>query len=127
MYSKNWIVKPVPDKVEVEHLMETLGIDGILALLLAQRGIKEFESAKAFFRPEYAHLHSPFLMKDMKRAVDRIGHAIRHRENIMVYGDYDVDGTTSVAMLYSFLKKIYPNVDYYIPDRYTEEIGRAHV
>ena len=103
--------------------MEVLGVDGILATLLAQREVRDFESAKVFFRPAYEHLHSPFLMKDMQRAVDRISHAIRHRENIMVYGDYDVDGTTSVAMVYSFLKKIYPNVDYYIPDRYTEGYG----
>ena len=107
----------------IEHLKEVLGIDGILAMLLAQRRIRDFESAKVFFRPAFEHLHDPFLMKDMQRAVDRIGHAIRHRENIMVYGDYDVDGTTSVAMVYSFLKKIYANVDYYIPDRYTEGYG----
>ena len=123
MYSKNWMVIPVPDAAVTEHLTEVLGIDGILATLLAQRGIRDFESARAFFRPSYEHLYSPFLMKDMQRAVDRIGYAIRYRENIMVYGDYDVDGTTSVAMVYSFLKKIYPNVDYYIPDRYTEGYG----
>ena len=116
----------MPDTAVVEHLMEVLGVDGILAMLLAQRGIKDFENARAFFRPTYEHLYSPFLMKDMKRAVDRIDHAIRNRENIMVYGDYDVDGTTSVAMVYSFLKKIYPNVDYYIPDRYTEGYGISY-
>ncbi|MDR1172998.1 MAG: single-stranded-DNA-specific exonuclease RecJ [Bacteroidales bacterium] len=126
MYSKNWIVKPMPDTAVVKHLMEILGVDGILAALLAQRGIRDYNSAKAFFRPAYEHLHSPFLMKDMQRAVDRIDHAIRHRENIMVYGDYDVDGTTSVAMVYSFLKKIYPDVDYYIPDRYTEGYGVSY-
>ena len=117
------MAKPTPDATVVEHLKEVLGVDGILAVLLAQRGIRDFESARVFFRPAYEHLHDPFLMKDMQRAVDRIGHAIRHREKIMVYGDYDVDGTTSVAMVYSFLKKIYPNVDYYIPDRYTEGYG----
>jgi single-stranded-DNA-specific exonuclease len=106
--------------------MEVLGVDGLLAVLLAQRGIRDYDSAKAFFRPAHEHLYSPFLMKDMQRAVDRLGHAIRHRENIMVYGDYDVDGTTSVAMVYSFLKKIYPNVDYYIPDRYTEGYGVSY-
>ena len=126
MYSKNWIVKPAPDVTVVEHLKDVLGVDGILAVLLAQRGIKDFESARVFFRPSYEHLHDPFLMKDMQRAVDRIDHAIRHRENIMVYGDYDVDGTTSVAMVYSFLKKIYANVDYYIPDRYTEGYGVSY-
>jgi len=113
----------MPDTSVSEHLMDVLGVDDILAALLAQRGIYDFGSARAFFRPAYEHLHSPFLMKDMQRAVDRISHAIRHRENIMVYGDYDVDGTTAVAMVYSFLKKIYPNVDYYIPNRYTEGYG----
>ena len=117
----------MPDASVIEHLIEVLGIDGILAALLAQRGIEDFESAKAFFRPTFEHLHSPFLMKDMQRAIDRIDYAIRNREKIMVYGDYDVDGTTSVAMVYSFLKKIYPkNVDYYIPDRYTEGYGVSY-
>jgi len=126
MYNKNWMAKPTPDVTVVEHLKEVLGVDGILAVLLAQRGIRDFESAKVFFRPAYEHLHDPFLMKDMQRAVDRLDHAIRYRENIMVYGDYDVDGTTSVAMVYSFLKKIYSNVDYYIPDRYTEGYGVSY-
>jgi single-stranded-DNA-specific exonuclease len=126
MYCKKWMIKPTPDTAVVEHLTEVLGIDGILAMLLVQRGIRDFEGARAFFRPAFEHLYDPFLMKDMQRAVDRIGHAIRHRENIMVYGDYDVDGTTSVAMVYSFLKKIYPNVDYYIPDRYSEGYGISY-
>jgi len=126
MYSKNWIIKSAPNITVAEHLREILGVDSILATLLAQRGVHDFESAKAFFRPAFEHLHDPFLMKDMQRAVDRIIHAIRYRENIMVYGDYDVDGTTSVAMVYSFLKKIYPNVDYYIPDRYTEGYGVSY-
>jgi len=126
MYDKNWIIKPTPDATVVEHLMEVLGVDAIIAMLLVQREVRDFESAKAFFRPAYEYLHSPFLMKDMQRAVDRIDHAIRHRENILVYGDYDVDGTTAVAMVYSFLKKIYPNVDYYIPDRYTEGYGISY-
>ncbi len=126
MYSKNWILKPTPDATVIQRLTEALGIDSILAVLLAQRGIKDFEGAKAFFRPTYEHLHPPFLMKDMKRAIDRINHAIRNREKIMVYGDYDVDGTTAVAMVYSFLKKQYPHVDYYIPDRYTEGYGVSY-
>lgn len=116
----------MPDTNHVQRLMNVLGVDRILAALLVQRGIGDFENAKTFFRPSYGHLHSPFLMKDMQRAVDRIDHAIRHREKIMIYGDYDVDGTTSVAMVYSFLKKIYPHVDYYIPDRYTEGYGVSY-
>ncbi len=126
MHGKKWNVKPIPDAAEIQCLAEALEVDGILAELLVQRGIKDFESAKVFFRPAYEHLHSPFLMKDMQRAVDRINHAVRNRERIMIYGDYDVDGTTSVAMVYSFLKKIYPNVDYYIPDRYTEGYGISY-
>jgi len=126
MYHKNWIVKPTPDTDVVEHLMEVLGVDRVLATLLAQREVCDFESARTFFRPAYEHLHSPFLMKDMQRAVDRICYAIRNREKILVYGDYDVDGTTSVAMVYSFLKKIYSHVDYYIPDRYTEGYGVSY-
>jgi single-stranded-DNA-specific exonuclease len=123
MYNKNWVIKPLPDISIRQHLSEVLGVNDILAVLLAQRNVTDFESARMFFRPEYAMLHSPFLMKDMNRAVDRISHAIRNRERIMVYGDYDVDGTTSVAMVYAFLKKHYPHVDYYIPDRYTEGYG----
>ena len=123
MYIKNWIIKPAPDASVVEHLVNVLGIDVILATLLAQRKIRDFEEAKKFFRPAYEHLHPPMLMKDMQRAIDRIGYAMRNREKIMVYGDYDVDGTTSVAMVYSFLKKIYQDVGYYIPDRYIEGYG----
>jgi single-stranded-DNA-specific exonuclease len=123
MYDKKWIIKPKPDYNKVQHLMDVLGVDGILAGLLVQREITGFDAARDFFRPAYEKLHSPFLMKDMQRAIDRLQHAMRNRENIMVYGDYDVDGTTSVAMVYSFLKKIYPHVIYYIPDRYTEGYG----
>ena len=126
MNHKNWIIRPTPEPAVIQHLTEVLGVDRILAILLTQRNVADFESAKAFFRPAYEHLHSPFLMKDMQRAVDRIVYAIRNRENIMVYGDYDVDGTTSVAMVYSFLKKIYPHLDYYIPDRYTEGYGVSY-
>ncbi len=126
MYHKKWIIKPEPDLSVVQHLTEVLGIEQVLATLLAQRNITTFEDAKMFFRPSYELLHDPFLMKDMSRAVDRIGHAIRNRERIMIYGDYDVDGTTSVAMVYLFLKKIYPDIDFYIPDRYTEGYGISY-
>jgi single-stranded-DNA-specific exonuclease len=123
MYHKKWIIKPLPDIAIRKHLSETVWVDDLLAILLAQRGINSFESAKNFFRPSCQLLHEPVLMKDMQRAVARITHAIQNREKIMIYGDYDVDGTTSVAMVYSFLKKRYPNVDFYIPDRYTEGYG----
>jgi len=123
MFIKNWIIKQTPDISVIEHIAEVLSVDKILSLLLAQRGIYDFDSAKAFFRPSYENLHSPFLMKDMQRAIDRIAYAMHNREKILIYGDYDVDGTTAVAMVYSFFKKIYPHVDYYIPDRYIEGYG----
>jgi single-stranded-DNA-specific exonuclease len=120
---KNWVVKP-PAHVEiVKKLSKELNINTVLANLLAQRGISTFEEAKRFFRPDISHLHNPFLMKDMDKAVIRIEQAFENNEKILVYGDYDVDGTTAVALMYSFLKDIYPLVDYYIPDRYKEGYG----
>lgn len=121
-----WTLKPKPDPQTVEHLCEVLGVDRSIASLLAQRGISNFEDAKKFFRPSLADLHDPFLMKDMDKAVARIELAFQNRENIMVYGDYDVDGTTSVALVSSYLKKIYPNVATYIPDRYDEGYGVSY-
>ena len=118
-----WIIKPEPETDAIRLLMEEVRLSKPLAVLLAQRGITTFELAKAFFRPNLDQLHDPFLMKDMKKAVDRILKAIESNENILVYGDYDVDGTTSVAMMYDFLQSFYPNVSYYIPDRYTEGYG----
>lgn len=94
-----------------------------LATLLLQRGIKDFESARLFFNPEVSQLHPPFLMKDMDKAVERISEAIENEENILVYGDYDVDGTTAVSLLYGFLASVYDKVTYYIPDRYGEGYG----
>ncbi|MDR1673533.1 MAG: single-stranded-DNA-specific exonuclease RecJ [Bacteroidales bacterium] len=126
MNNKNWVLKPLPDVSVRQCLSEVLGVDDLLAVLLAQRGVTDFESAKVFFRPAYDALYSPFLMKDMNRAVERINHAVRNHEHIMIYGDYDVDGTTSVAMVYSFFKKRYPHVEYYIPDRYTEGYGVSY-
>ncbi|MDR1603066.1 MAG: single-stranded-DNA-specific exonuclease RecJ [Tannerella sp.] len=123
MYHKNWIVKPLPDIAVRKHLSETVWVDDLLSIILAQRGINEFESARNFFRPSCEQLHQPALMKDMQKAVSRIACAIQNREKIMVYGDYDVDGTTSVAMVYSFLKTRSSHVDFYIPDRYTEGYG----
>ena len=121
-----WTLKPKPDPSTIEHLCEVLGVDRPIASLLAQRGISSFEEAKKFFRPSLDDLHDPFLMQDMDKAVERIEQAIQNGENIMVYGDYDVDGTTSVALVSSYLKTLYPNVATYIPDRYEEGYGVSY-
>lgn len=118
-----WTLKPKPDPDKVTHLSKALGVEKPVASLLVQRGIESFEEARKFFRPSLEDLHDPFLMKDMERAVLRIEKAIQEGENIMVYGDYDVDGTTSVALVSSYLKTFYPNVATYIPDRYEEGYG----
>ncbi|MHA7832452.1 MAG: single-stranded-DNA-specific exonuclease RecJ [Flagellimonas sp.] len=118
-----WTIKPKPTQESIDQLSEVLGVDDLVAQLLLQRGITNYEEAKAFFRPELSHLHDPFLMKDMTKAVDRIEQAMANEENILVYGDYDVDGTTSVALMSSFLMETYPNVATYIPDRYLEGYG----
>jgi single-stranded-DNA-specific exonuclease len=118
-----WTIKPKPEQKSIDQLSEALGVDDLVAQLLLQRGITNYEDAKAFFRPELSHLHDPFLMKDMDKAVQRIEQAMSKGENILVYGDYDVDGTTSVALVSSFLMETYPNVATYIPDRYAEGYG----
>ena len=118
-----WTLKPKPDLTKVEHLQKKLDVEKSIATLLVQRGIETFQEAKDFFRPDLNKLHNPFLMKDMDKAVARIEAAITAEENIMVYGDYDVDGTTSVALLSSYLLTTYPNVATYIPDRYEEGYG----
>jgi single-stranded-DNA-specific exonuclease len=120
---KEWVNRTPGEFKEVSSLASALGIDSVLAGLLVQRGVKTFDQARVFFRPTLDDLHDPFLMKNMGRATERLMTAIRRNENIMVYGDYDVDGTTSVAMVYSFLKLRYPNLSYYIPDRYSEGYG----
>jgi single-stranded-DNA-specific exonuclease len=120
---KRWVIKERGDQVVVKQLAGALNVPESLANLMVQRGIKTPGEAKAFFEPSMKDLHDPFMMKDMNRAVDRISTAIARNERIMVYGDYDVDGTTSVAMMYSFLRKQYNNIDYYIPDRYSEGYG----
>ncbi len=114
------------DEAVVNQLQSELKIHPKLCQLLVQRGIDTFEKAREFFRPEIAHLHDPFLMKDMHAAIDRINLAISKNERILVFGDYDVDGTTSVALVYGFLKKYYSNIDYYIPDRYAEGYGISY-
>jgi single-stranded-DNA-specific exonuclease len=118
-----WTLKPKPSEVTVQHLAKALNVEDFVATLLVQRGIETFEDAKAFFRPSLDHLHDPYLMKDMEKAVERIEKAIENDENILVFGDYDVDGTTAVSLVSSYLRTYYPNVATYIPDRYDEGYG----
>jgi single-stranded-DNA-specific exonuclease len=118
-----WTLKPKPTQEDINRLSKELNVEELVAHLLLQRGITNYDEAKHFFRPELDHLHDPFLMKDMQKAVERIERAIESQENILVYGDYDVDGTTSVALMASFLQENYPNVATYIPDRYEEGYG----
>src|SRR5690606_12467452 len=118
-----WVIKPHPVESIINLLMEQVKLPKPLAIILAQRGVHSFDQAKEFFRPQLEQLHDPHQMKDMDRAVQRVLHALEEGEKILVYGDYDVDGTTSVAMMYDFLTSLYPDVDYYIPDRYTEGYG----
>lgn len=121
-----WTLKPTPDLQTVESFAESLQTPLKIAALLQQRGVDTYEKAKKFFRPSLEDLHDPFLMKDMDRAVDRINLAIAQGENILVYGDYDVDGTTSVALMSSYLRSHYPQVATYIPDRYAEGYGVSY-
>jgi len=121
--TKRWKPKPDPDPLVVDELATALGIYPILARLLVQRGINTFDDAKAFFRPSLDALHDPFLMRDMEPAIERLEQALGNKEGILVYGDYDVDGTTAVALVYSFLKPFAHRVAYYIPDRYKEGYG----
>ncbi len=123
---KRWVLKPQGDDAIVEHLSQVLNINKNLANLLAQRGVKTFEEAKAYFRPQLDHLHDPFLMKDMDLAVARVEKAIANNEKILVYGDYDVDGTTAVALVYTFLRHYHGRLDYYVPDRYDEGYGVSY-
>jgi single-stranded-DNA-specific exonuclease len=120
---KRWVLKPQGDPETVKKLAGELNIDQPLANLLAQRGIRTFEESKAFFRPSLDDLHDPFLMKDMDKAIDRIGKALKKGEKILVYGDYDVDGTTAVSLVYLYFRQYTDRIDYYIPDRYTEGYG----
>lgn len=121
-----WKAKSSPKSEIVTHLQEVLKVDKNIAYLLAQRNISTFEEAKDFFRPQLSKLHSPWLMKGMEKAVQRILKAISKQERILIYGDYDVDGTTSVALLYSYFSKIYPQITPYIPDRYQEGYGVSY-
>ena len=154
---KRWKIKEQAESEEIEKLSSELNnLDNTLTNILLQRKIDTFEKAKTFFRPSLDEIHDPFLMKDMDKAVDRLQSAIKNQEKILVYGDYDVDGTTSVALVYSYLKNYYPALDrkaeqiaqiapkddveekqtdnhqtrygleYYIPDRYTEGYGISY-
>ena len=121
---KRWVVKSQGDAKAVAELSTGLGISPVLANLLVQRGIDTLDKAERFFNPRLEELHDPFLMKDMDRAVERIERAVKNNEKIMVYGDYDVDGTTAVALVYTFLRRLgHDNLRFYIPDRYNEGYG----
>ena len=121
--TKRWLPKEEPSKDIVENLSSAINVNKTLSGVLAQRGIVTFEAAKKFFRPQYADLHDPFIMLGMDKGIIRIEQAIAANEKILIYGDYDVDGTTSVAIVYAFLLARYPQVDFYIPDRYIEGYG----
>lgn len=120
---KRWTIRQKPDPDEVRKLSAELNIDDVLSTILLQRGITNYDEARYFFRPDVNHLHDPFLMRDMDKAINRIQQAFEIGEKVLIYGDYDVDGTTSVSLVYSFFKKYYDRLEYYIPDRYQEGYG----
>ncbi|MXO06495.1 single-stranded-DNA-specific exonuclease RecJ [Flavobacterium sp. HBTb2-11-1] len=121
-----WTLKPKPSEEKIKHLAQALNVEDFVATLLIQRGIETFDEAKNFFRPSLEHLHDPYLMKDMDKAVARIEQAIQNEENILIFGDYDVDGTTAVSLVSSYLKSYYPHIATYIPDRYDEGYGISY-
>lgn len=121
--NRRWLFKTIPDPQQIESLSKSININAYLSAILLQRGIDSYDTARRFFRPALEDLHDPFLMKDMEVAVGRLKQAIDRKEKILVYGDYDVDGTTAVSLVYSYLKSFYPDVDFYIPDRYAEGYG----
>lgn len=120
---KRWIYKEAPAREAVEKLAQEININPYLGTVLVQRGTTDFDSAKAYFRPSLDQLHDPLLMKDMQHAVNRLKQAIDAEEKILIYGDYDVDGTTAVALVYSYLRQFYPHCEAYIPDRHKEGYG----
>ncbi len=120
---QRWQFQGEPHIQDVELVRQSINVSAPIAKILVQRGISDFETAKLFFRPDLSMLHDPFLMNDMDKAVERIVRALKSNERILIYGDYDVDGTTSVAMFYDFWGKYHQNIDYYIPDRYREGYG----
>ncbi|MEN8223910.1 MAG: single-stranded-DNA-specific exonuclease RecJ [Bacteroidota bacterium] len=123
---KRWVSKENGQEEVVARLAKELSINKYLSNLLVQRGIHSFDQAKSYFRPQLSDLHDPFIMKDMDKAIDRITAAVENGEKILVYGDYDVDGTTAVALVYTFLFKFYKNIDFYIPDRDAEGYGISY-
>lgn len=120
---REWRLRSPADPENVKQLSAELGVDPVLATLLVHRGIRTFEEARSFFRPNLSDIHDPFLMKDMDKAVERLEKAVSGNEKVLVYGDYDVDGTTAVALVYSFIRRLTSSVDFYIPDRYDEGYG----
>ena len=120
---KRWVFKEVPPRDQVARLSQAINTNPYLSGVLLQRGIADFDTAKKFFRPSLDDLHDPFLMKDMDKAVQRLKIALDREEKILIYGDYDVDGTTAVSLVYRYLRKFYPSCDFYIPDRYAEGYG----
>mgnify|MGYP002853427029 CR=1 FL=1 len=126
MKEKRWNLRQDYDLETVEKLSASLGVDRIIATLLVERGVRTFEEARRFFRPGLDQIHDPFVMKGMRQAIDRINQAIASRQRIMVYGDYDVDGTSAVALVYSYLKELDDNIDFYIPDREREGYGISY-
>ena len=122
---KRWVIKPPGEPAKVENLAASLNIPVVLANLLVQRGIETHEEAWQFFNPKLENLHDPFLMKDMDRAVERVAQAVERGEPVMVYGDYDVDGTTAVALVYSFLRRLgHPSLLFYIPRSEERRVGK---
>ena len=118
-----WKAKPLPNSEIVAKLSAEINVSEAIATILVQRGIDTFDKAKAYFRPQLSDLHDPFLLKDMELAYNRIKKAVNHKEKMMVYGDYDVDGTTAVSIVYSYFVTLNPDIEYYIPDRYKEGYG----
>lgn len=120
---KRWVVKPKNDVQKTKKLQNELKVSAVIAELLLHRGIETYQDAKRFFRPSFDLLHDPFLMKDMDKAISRIEQAIGNKEKILIYGDYDVDGTTAVSVVYSFFRDFHSGLEFYIPDRYLEGYG----
>ncbi len=118
-----WLIKDAPDALQVEKLKNEMNVSEVVAYMLVQRGITEFDDAKSFFRATLKELHDPFLMKDMERAVERVNIALKEGQKILIYGDYDVDGTTAISIVYGYLSQFTSSIAYYIPDRYEEGYG----